>query len=92
MVRPMLLLQQITIHQNSQTSRNFHLKEKYFHLTYTQYVVCCIYMNDQHVLDYIEFNDEQMAWYDEHQQRQAQHAMWLEEFVKDLPFEVKNEM
>ena len=53
-------------------------------------------MNDkyanQHVLDYIQFNDEQIQWYDEHQQRQANHAMWLEEFIKDLPFEMKTEM
>lgn len=47
---------------------------------------------NQHVIDYINFNDEQMAWYDEHQLRQAQHAMWLEEFVKDLPFEMKTEL
>ena len=54
-----------------------------------------VYMNDKydkHIIDYINFNDEQMAWYDEHQQRQAQHAMWLEEFVKDLPFEVKTDL
>ena len=47
---------------------------------------------DKHVLDYIEFNDEQMAWYDEHILRIANHSIWLEEFMKDLPFEVKTDM
>ena len=47
---------------------------------------------NQHIIDYIQFNDEQMAWYDEHQQRLANHALWLEEFIKDLPFEVRTEL
>ena len=53
-----------------------------------------VYMNkyDKHVLDYIQFNDEQIAWYDEHIQRQANHAMWLEQFLNELPFEVKTDM
>ena len=36
-----------------------------------------VYMNDKydkHIIDYINFNDEQMAWYDEHQLRQARHS------------------
>lgn len=47
---------------------------------------------NQHIIDYIEFNDEQIAWYDEHQQRQAQHAIWLEQFLNELPFEIKTDM
>lgn len=52
-------------------------------------------MNDyseQHIIDYIQFNDEQIQWYDEHQMRQANHAIWLEQFLSELPFEMRTDM
>ena len=49
-------------------------------------------MHDQHIIDYIIFNNEQTEWYDEHQQRLARHTIWLEEFMKDLPFEIRTDM
>jgi len=49
-------------------------------------------MLDQHIIDYTQFNDEQMQFYDEYQQRLAQHSIWLEEFMKDLPYEIRTDM
>ena len=49
-------------------------------------------MDNQHIIDYIIFNEEQIAWYDEHQLRLANHSIWLEEFMKDLPFEIRTDM
>ena len=47
---------------------------------------------NNHIIDYNTFNIEQIAWYDEHQQRLAQHTIWLEEFMKDLPFEIRTDI
>ena len=53
-----------------------------------------VYMEtyNNHIIDYNTFNIEQIAWYDEHQQRLARHTIWLEEFMKDLPFEIRTDM
>ena len=48
--------------------------------------------HNNHIIDYNTFNIEQIAWYDEHQQRLAQHTIWLEEFMKDLPFEIRTDI
>ena len=47
---------------------------------------------NQHVIDYINFNDEQMEYYDEQQLLEARHAIWLEQFIDGLPFEMKTEL
>ena len=47
---------------------------------------------NNHIIDYTTFNNEQMEFYDEQQLRQARHSIWLEEFMKDLPFEMKTDM
>jgi hypothetical protein len=47
---------------------------------------------NNHIIDYTTFNEEQMEFYDEHQLRQARHSEWLEEFMKDLPFETRTDM
>jgi len=48
--------------------------------------------HNNHIIDYNTFNIEQTSWYDEHQQRLAQHTIWLEEFMKDLPFEIRTDI
>lgn len=48
-----------------------------------------IYSYDQHVIDYIQFNTEQMNWFDEmDRKREIEHAIWLEEYLKDFPLKI----
>jgi hypothetical protein len=48
---------------------------------------------DKHVLDYIEFNEEQVKWFEEvDRHNRIRHEEWLAEYIKDLPFEVKCEI
>jgi hypothetical protein len=47
---------------------------------------------DNHIIDYTTFNEEQIEFYDEQQLRLARHTIWLEEFMKDLPFEARTDM
>jgi hypothetical protein len=49
-------------------------------------------MNDEHIIDYIEFNHEQTEWWNEQQMRQARHAEWLEKFMNDMPHEMRTDM
>jgi len=48
---------------------------------------------DKHVLDYIEFNEEQIKWFEEVERYNAiKNAEWVEQYLKDFPFELKSEM
>jgi hypothetical protein len=45
--------------------------------------------NDQHIVDYMQFNSEQMKWFDDlDKQRIIEHAEWLEEYLKDFPLKI----
>ena len=44
---------------------------------------------DQHIIDYITFNIEQIDWLDEMDNKRAiEHAEWLEEYLKDFPLKI----
>jgi hypothetical protein len=47
---------------------------------------------DNHIIDYTTFNEEQIEFYDEQQYRQARHSIWLEQFLDGLPYEMKTEL
>jgi len=48
---------------------------------------------DKHILDYIQFNEEQHRWYEEIQaERAARKKQWIEDYVKNFPFELRTEM
>jgi len=47
---------------------------------------------DQHIIDYNTFNNEQIEFYDEQQLILARHSEWLEEFMNELPYEMKTEL
>ena len=35
--------------------------------------------SEQHIIDYITFNEEHIQWYEEQQIRQARHTEWMEQ-------------
>lgn len=47
---------------------------------------------NQHIIDYIQFNEEQIQYYDEQQLREARHREWLEQFLDGLPYEMKTDL
>jgi hypothetical protein len=44
---------------------------------------------DQHVLDYVQFNTEQIEWFEEvEKKRIIEHSEWLEQYLKDFPLKI----
>ncbi len=44
---------------------------------------------DQHVLDYVQFNTEQIEWFEEMEKKRAiEHSEWLEQYLKDFPLKI----
>lgn len=45
---------------------------------------------DQHVVDYIAFNNEQNEWFDEVEKKQMiDNTEWIMDYLKDFPIELE---
>lgn len=48
---------------------------------------------DQHIIDYINFNEEQVQWFEDNMRQldihmQSERAEWIRLYIKDFPVEL----